>query len=399
MTVPHIRIGGFAEEMETVPFSSVAKPYFVSNKLIHHQNLLSLSYGQIVRKDIKANKGLLPASFDTYQVIDKGIIVFRFTDLQNDKKSLRVAIAKEEGIISPAYVCVKCENVLPEYLYLQLYAYDLRKVFYSMGDGLRQTLSYDDIKGLIVHIPSKQEQEAIVDYFKTLDSLLNATELKLITLKQIRSACQASMFPQEGEKIPRLRFKGFENDWERIKLGELCQKVTRKAPKSSSAPIMMISASNGFINQDSKYSFDNAGQSLANYTLLYRGELAYNHGASKTRKYGSCFELNEDSARVPFVYHTFSLKEENSSFFAYYLNSGVFDSELRKIVSSTARMDGLLNISYDSYMELDVFKPSIKEQEQIASFFRAIDNTIILQEIKLNKLKQIKASCLDTLFV
>ena len=94
-----------------------------------------------MKKDIQTKKGLLPASFDTYQMVKDGIIVFRFTDLQNDHKSHRVGLAKEEGIISPAYVCVQCENVLPEFLYLQLHTFDLRKVFYTMVDGMRQTLS------------------------------------------------------------------------------------------------------------------------------------------------------------------------------------------------------------------------------------------------------------------
>lgn len=121
-------------------------------------------------KDILTKKGLLPASFDTYQMVKDGIIVFRFTDLQNDHKSLRVGLAKEEGIISPAYVCVQCENVLPEFLYLQLHTFDLRKVFYTMGDGMRQTLSYSDIKDMDVFVPSMEEQHRIVTFSKALIS-------------------------------------------------------------------------------------------------------------------------------------------------------------------------------------------------------------------------------------
>ena len=64
-----------------------------------------------MKKDILTKKGLLPASFETYHMVKDGIIVFRFTDLQNDHKSLRVGLAKEEGIISPAYVCVQCACV------------------------------------------------------------------------------------------------------------------------------------------------------------------------------------------------------------------------------------------------------------------------------------------------
>lgn len=399
MAKPEIRLKGFEGEWENGNFSTYAKPYFVSNKFVHHQNLLSLSYGKIVQKDIKANKGLLPASFDTYQIVKDGIIVFRFTDLQNDHKSLRVGIAKEEGIISPAYVCVEAENINPNFLYLQMHTYDMRKFFYSMGDGMRQTLSYNDVKEMRVFVPSISEQETIVEYFNKLEIEINKEEKKLIKQKQMKQACLVSMFPQAGETTPRVRFKGFKGEWEKVKLGELCEKVTRKAPIDSKAPVMMISASSGFINQSEKYSTDNAGKSLAQYTLLYKGEMAYNHGASKLRKYGSCFTLFEEEARVPFVYHTFKLTKDNSDFYAYYLNSGIFDSELKKVVSSTARMDGLLNISYDTYMNIDVYRTVFEEQQKIATYFTSLDKQISLQEARLEKLKQIKSACLDKMFV
>jgi restriction endonuclease S subunit len=165
----------------------------MSNKNIHHQNLLSLSYGKIVKKDIQTKKGLLPASFDTYQMVKDGIIVFRFTDLQNDHKSLRVGLVKEEGIISPAYVCVQCENVLPEFLYLQLHTFDLRKVFYSMGDGMRQTLSYSDIKDMDVFVPSMEEQQRIVTFFQSFDKQISLQTLQLEKLEQLKKACLKKM--------------------------------------------------------------------------------------------------------------------------------------------------------------------------------------------------------------
>lgn len=89
----------------------VAHEHYISNKDIHHQNLLSLSYGKIVHKDINTTEGLLPASFDTYQIIEPGNIVFRFTDLQNDHKSLRVGLSKETGIITSAYIAVEVDTI------------------------------------------------------------------------------------------------------------------------------------------------------------------------------------------------------------------------------------------------------------------------------------------------
>lgn len=245
----------------------------------------------------------------------------------------------------------------------------------------------------------KQEQQAIASYFTSLDSQISASTSLLASLKQMKAASLQAMFPQEGETVPKIRFKGFEGEWTWLKLGDISEQVKRKAPINSTAPVMMISALNGFINQSEKYSDNNAGSSLANYTLLKKGELSYNHGYSKTRNFGSCFNLLVEEARIPFVYHSFRLTNDNDSFYAYYLNSGTKDKDLKRLVSSTARMDGLLNISFKNYMELSVPHPSLAEQQAIANYFTSLDRQISLQSQRLEKLKQIKSACLDKMFV
>ena len=106
-----------------------------------------------------------------------------------------------------------------------------------------------------------------------------------------------------------LRFKKEDGsdypNWEKRFLGDITKEIKRKADTGSTAPIMMISQGKGFIYQSDKYSRENAGQSLAKYTLLKRGEMAYNHGASKAKPYGVAYSLKEEeAARVPFVYHS-----------------------------------------------------------------------------------------------
>ena len=165
-------------------------------------------------------------------------------------------------------------------------------------------------------------------------------------------------------------------------MGEVVKEVTRNDP-TSEAPIMMITANNGFIEQSERYAFDNAGESLKKYILLQKGELAYNHGASKLRPFGSCFALTTaESARIPFVYHCFSAENQNAEFLSIELNGSEVESQLRKIVSSGARMDGLLNISFDEYSTVTVLLPDIKEQEHIADFFRNLDHLITLHQRK-----------------
>lgn len=208
----------------------------------------------------------------------------------------------------------------------------------------------------------------------------------------------SELLTQFHKNTPQLRFSGFDDEWEEKKLGEIVTEVKRKADSNSTAPVMMISATQGFINQSEKYSADNAGSSLKNYTLLKKGELSYNHGYSKTRNFGSCFTLEIDEARIPFVYHSFSLDSDDSSFFGKYLNSGLFDKELKKRVASTARMDGLLNISFDEYVSLIIKKPTLAEQQKIGTFLSHVDSLIQAKTKKLESLKAVKKSLLQKCF-
>ena len=184
----------------------------------------------------------------------------------------------------------------------------------------------------------------------------------------------------KNTKTPCMRFKGFNDAWEQRKLGEMVNEVTRTDPESN-APIMMITANNGFIEQSDRYAFDNAGESLKKYILLEKGELAYNHGASKLRPYGSCFALTTvEKARIPFVYHCFSAKNQNSEFLSIELNSDNVEKQLRRIVSSGARMDGLLNISFTEYSTVELSLPKTEEQDKISYCFRMFDNLITLHQ-------------------
>ena len=174
--------------------------------------------------------------------------------------------------------------------------------------------------------------------------------------------------------------------------------MNRTDPKSN-APIMMLSAGNGFIMQSEKYSRDNAGQSLKKYILLKQGELAYNHGASKAKQFGCCYELTEPEARIPYVYHCFKINDhEYTPFIAMALNNAKMDKQLKRLVSSSVRMDGLLNISFEDYMSVTLHLPSSTEQKHIADFLKKIDERIVAQEKLLASLKKYKRGVMRAIF-
>ena len=197
---------------------------------------------------------------------------------------------------------------------------------------------------------------------------------------------------------PKIRFKGYNEDWEQRKLGETCSRVQGNDGRME-LPTLTISAANGWMKQEDRFSGNIAGKEQKNYTLLHKGELSYNHGNSKLAKYGTVFSLQTyEEALVPRVYHSFKVESGSADFIEYYFATKMPDRELRKLISSGARMDGLLNIGYDDFMGIKMMFPSTLEQDKIAEYFRALDHLItlhhrecvILQKTKVNDWEQRK---------
>ncbi len=187
------------EWVREIPFDWDARPLFsvadqVEQKNIGlaEDNLLSLSYGNIVRKDIEGADGLLPASFETYQILEKYDVVWRLTDLQNDKRSLRTGLVSERGIITSAYLGTRPRSIDPVFFAYLLRAYDLTKVFYSMGGGLRQSMNFSDVKWLPILVPPQADQFAItrfLDYETSkIDGAVAAQERLIALLTEKRGA-------------------------------------------------------------------------------------------------------------------------------------------------------------------------------------------------------------------
>ena len=233
-------------------------------------------------------------------------------------------------------------------------------------------INANDLAEIEVAAPSDEsEAQKIGTIFRSIDNLITLHQRECI-----------SFTGRADRLILTANKKRTTSSWEQRKLGDVVKEITRNDPESE-APIMMITANNGFIEQSERYAFNNAGESLKKYILLKKGELAYNHGASKLRPYGSCFALTTaENARIPFVYHCFSAENQNAEFMSIELNGAEIENQLRKIVSSGARMDGLLNISFDEYTSVSVLLPGTEEQDRIADFFRHLDNLITLHQRK-----------------
>ena len=163
------------------------------NKNLVETNLLSLSYGKIKQKDINSSKGLLPESFEGYNIIDKNDIVLRLTDLQNDHKSLRVGYSTQKGIITSAYITLRSKTDMnTKYYYYLLHTFDICKGFYGMGAGVRQGLNFEGIKKLKILNPPLNEQKEIVNYLDNeiikIENIINQKEKLIVELEDYKKS-------------------------------------------------------------------------------------------------------------------------------------------------------------------------------------------------------------------
>lgn len=215
------------------------------NAGLKNSNLLSLSYGNIIQKDIDTLTGLLPESFDSYQIVHPGYIVLRLTDLQNDKKSLRTGFVRETGIITSAYVGLakKSQSIGNEkYFYLYLHTFDAYKGFYGMGAGVRQGLNFDELKKLKFTLPPLEEQNLIVKYIEKktakIDILIAKQQRLIELLGEKRSAMISHAVTKGLDPDVPMKDSGVEwlgevpKHWDISKLGFLTIKIgSGKTPK------------------------------------------------------------------------------------------------------------------------------------------------------------------------
>lgn len=218
----------------------------VKNIDLVERNLLSLSYGKLKRKDIDNATGLVPASFEGYQIIDEGYIILRFTDLQNDKKSLRVGYCPERGIITNAYVgIVPNEDIHSKYFYYQLHFLDTIKYFYNLGGGVRQSLSYKEFKRETILVPELEEQTkiaAFLDYKLAKINRFIQKKKQLIKLLNeqkeaiINQAVTKGLDPNAKMKDSGIEWLGeIPEHWEVRKLKYVADVVNGATPKSDNS--------------------------------------------------------------------------------------------------------------------------------------------------------------------
>ena len=250
-----------------IPSDWVAHPVYYyfgerKNKNIFGQedNLLSLSYGRVIRKDINTNGGLLPESFNTYNIVEAGDIIIRPTDLQNDKKSLRTGLCLERGIITSAYIALRPIRRLNSgfFRYL-LHAYDISKVFYNMGNGVRQGLNFSEFSRLTVFEPPIEIQDKVTQYLDTataeVDKIISDIQTQIDTLEQYKRSIITETVTKGLNQNAEMKDSGIEwveqmpMSWNTVPNKYLMYKIKSICPIYNGENILSLTT-NGVIIRD-----------------------------------------------------------------------------------------------------------------------------------------------------
>ena len=268
--------------------------------------------------------------------------------------------------------------------------------------GSLPSFNGSQVKEIKVKLPKFEEQEVVGKYFTSLDSQISASTSRLASLKQMKAASLQAMFPQEGETVPKIRFKGFEGEWKKVKLNSFAKRVTRKNSHLESTLALTIASAHGLVSQIDYFNNLVVGSNIRNYYLLKKGEFAYNKSYSNGYPFGSVKRLERyEQGILSTLYITFSIDNSISSdYLTHFFDTNLWHKEVAERAAEGARNHGLLNIGANDFLDINIWKPESKaEQQAIASYFTSLDRQISLQSQRLEKLKQIKSACLDKMFV
>lgn len=249
------------------------------------------------------------------------------------------------------------------------------------------------ISKMEIEYPSINEQETIANYFTSLDSQISASTSRLASLKQMKAASLQAMFPQEGETVPKIRFKGFEGEWKKVKADSIFKTFNEK--NRPDLPVLSATQDRGMVTRESiGYNIFHDTSNEATYKHILPGQFVIH-----LRSFQGGFAHSEIEGIASPAYTIMDFKNKDlyhDYYWRYVFMSKEFIKRLELITYGIR--DGR-SISYDEFKEMSFLVPSKEEQIKIASYLKNLDRKISLQSQRLKKLKQIKSACLDKMFV
>ena len=371
------------------------------NTGLQEKNLLSLSYGKVKRKNIDTVEGLLPESFDGYNIIEKDDIVLRLTDLQNDHTSLRVGLTEERGIITSAYLTIRNRsNFCPKYLYYYLHSFDMAKGFYGMGAGVRQGLNWDGVKWLKILAPSVPEQERIAAFLDAqcaeIDAVLKKTRASIEEYKKLKQAVITQAVTKGVRGDRPMKDSGIEwigeipAEWDVIRVKQLLKERNERSKEGKEEPLSM-SQKVGLVPTKFLESIPNMASSFVGAKLAYVDDLVFN----KLKAHLGVFSVSRYDGLVSPDYAVYcSTGKSNLKYLEYIFKTPQCIGEFRK--KSTGIAAGLMRLYTEGLFSIYLPYPALSEQEEIAEYLNekcaGIDALVAKKQQYLTEIENYKKS-------
>ena len=381
MNKPKIRFKGFEGEWKRQSLGDISASFSggtpaVSVSDYYGGNIPFIRSGEIHENRTQLYITQAGLNNSSAKIVEKGTILYALYGATSGD----VGFSKLRGAINQAILAIEPTKKYIDRIFLVGFLQSYKhRIINELLQGGQGNLSGSLVKKILLAFPSLPEQRAIASYFTSLDAQIAASSSRLSSLKQIKAASLLNMFPQKGESVPRVRFKEFQGEWKEIKLGEVCLvnrgvRITRK----------------DLSNAEGYPVFQNTNYPLGFYQ--YYNVEAKNPFVIIGGSAGLIgFSNKEFWAADDCVY--FKDKEETDKSFLYNILCS-HEAEIKKEVrgSSVPRLDRSI------LEKLRINLPSLPEQRAIASYFTALDAQITLHRECLEKLKQIKAACLERMF-
>jgi len=262
------------------------------------------------------------------------------------------------------------------------------------------TIGQDDISECVGLFPEKEEQQKIAIFFHNLNTLITLHQRKYEKLVNIKKSMLNKMFPQNGASVPEIRFKDFTDPWEQRKLEEYLKVSGQKNFEGiyTKEDVLSVSGDFGIVNQIEFQGRSFAGASVANYGVVETGDIVYTKSPLKSNPYGIIKANKGKNGIVSTLYAVYKPKQSANPEFVqiYFEQDARMNNYMHPLVNKGAKND--MKVSAENALKGQIVFPDIKEQRTISEFFRNLDTLITLHQRKLEKLQNIKKSCLEKMF-
>ena len=262
-------------------------------------------------------------------------------------------------------------------------------------------ITKDELLAKTISVPVYSEQKQIGSFFAQLDTLITLHQRKYEKLVNIKKSMLDKMFPQNGASVPEIRFKGFTDPWEQRKLEEYLEVSGQKNFEGiyTKEDVLSVSGDFGIVNQIEFQGRSFAGASVANYGVVETGDIVYTKSPLKSNPYGIIKANKGKNGIVSTLYAVYKPKQSANPEFVqiYFEQDARMNNYMHPLVNKGAKND--MKVSAENALKGQIVFPDIKEQRTISEFFRNLDTLITLHQRKLEKLQNIKKSCLEKMFV